>query len=267
MTRCLATERNRRQPLGARLRWALVALPLLSSLGLITESAWSLPYAIAPGATFNSVSAPSVSLTGSFELVPWNFCTIPCEPDAYSMDNVVLATGGQTLSSGIVEPIAAGPVFPPPAFKILSDQSVVTGEFPIQRTITSEGPLSGDPDGYTYFEHFSELLFGPLDFISGVPPEVLFSSPRGQWPIEVTLAYAVIQRTGTALSGNDGSGTISSPRIVDVQSETIGHVIFTAVPVPEPGTGLLVLIGMLGLGWRRTGSGRSPAVRSLPART
>ena len=103
--------------------------------------------------------------------------------------------------------------------------------------------------------------------MSGDPREVLFSSPRGEWPIEVTLAYAVIQRTGTALSGYDGSGTISSPRIVDVQSETIGQVVFTAHSVPEPGTGLLVLVGMLGLGWRRTGSGRSPAVESLPART
>ena len=140
MTCCPTTERNRRLPLGTRLRWALVALPLLSSLGLITESAWSLPYAIAPGATFNSVSAPSVSLTGSFELAPYGFCTIPCEPDAYRMDNVVLAAGGETLSSGIVEPITAGPVFPPPAFEILSNQSVVTGEFPIERTITSEAP-------------------------------------------------------------------------------------------------------------------------------
>jgi len=140
MTCYLATERNRRQPLGARLRWALVALPLLSSLGLITESAWSFPYDIAPGATFNSVSAPSVSLTGSFELALWGACTIPCEPDAYRMDNVVLAAGGETLSSGIVEPIPGGPLVLPPAFQILSDESVVTGEFPIERTITSEAP-------------------------------------------------------------------------------------------------------------------------------
>ncbi|HIF98314.1 MAG TPA: PEP-CTERM sorting domain-containing protein [Myxococcales bacterium] len=267
MTRCLATDRNRRLPLGARLRWALVALPLLSSLGLITESAWSLPYAIAPGATFDSVSAPSVSLTGSFELAPYGFCTIPCEPDAYRMDNVVLAAGGETLSSGIVEPIPGSPLVLPPAFEILPDESVVTGEFPIQRTITAEGPLTGDPHGHNYFEDFSELLFGPLVLMSGDPREVLFSSPRGEWPIEVTLVYEVIRRTGTALSGNDGSGIFSLPEIVDVQSETIGQVIFTAHPVPEPSTGLLVLIGMLGLGWRRTGSRRSPAVGSLPART
>jgi hypothetical protein len=183
------------------------------------------------------------------------------------MNNVILAAGGQTLSSGIVEPIPGGPVFPLTAFEILPDQSVVTGGFPIERTITNEGSLSGNPQGYNYFEDFSEVLFGPLVFMSGDPTEVLFSSPRGEWPIEVTLAYAVIQRTATVLSGYDGGGTLSFPSIVNGQSETIGHVVFTAHPVPEPSTGLLVLIGMLGLGWRRTGSGRSPAVESLPART
>lgn len=251
MTFCPTTERNRRQPLGARLRWALVALTLLSSFGLITGSAWAIPFVLAPGATFDSVSAPSVSLTGNFELAPFGVCTVPCEPNAYSMNNVVLAAGGETLSSGIIEPIPGGPLFPPPAFEILLDESVVTGEFPIERAITSQGPLTGDPGGYNYFEDFSELLFGPLVFITGDPREVLFSSPRGEWPIEVTLAYAVIQRTGTALSGYDGSGTISVPRIVDVQSEIIGQVVFTAHPVPEPSTGLLVLLGMLGLSTRR----------------
>ncbi len=135
---------------------------------------------------------------------------------------------------------------------------MTTGEIPIQRSITSEGILTGDPHNHDYFEDFSELLFAPLGFIGGDPREVIFSTPRGEWPVEVTLAYAVLERIGTALSGYDGSGAIHANEIENLQVSTLGQVIFTAHPVPEPGTGLLVLMGMLGLGWRHSGSSRIP---------
>ena len=256
MTHYLAAEHDHPRSAGTRVRGVLAGLILLSSLGFIPGSAWALAYIIAPGATFDSVAAAPVPLTGNFELATWGVCASPCEPDAYSMGNIVLAAGGGALSSGIVEPISAGLVFNSPAFEILPGGSIVSGEFPIERTVTSQGILTGDPHNHDYFEDFSELLFAPLGFISGDPREVIFSTPRGEWPVEVTLAYAVIEKTGTALSGYDGSGSIHINEIVDVQSEVVGQVIFTAHPVPEPGTGLLVLMGMLGIGWRRTGSGR-----------
>ena len=246
-----AAERDLPKWIGWYLGRALVGLTLLSFLGLIPGSAWGLSYIIAPGATFESVSTPSLPLTGQFELTAWGVCANPCEPDAYAITDVVLAGGGQTLSSGVVAHIFAGSVFESPAFEVLPNGSVVTGEFTIERTITSEGTLSGDPHNHDYFQTYSEILFGPLAFITGDPREVIFSTPRGEWPVEVTLAYAVIERTGTALSGYDGSGTLYSNEIVDLQSTAIGQVIFTAHPVPEPSTGLLVLMGLFGFGWRR----------------
>lgn len=87
----------------------------------------------------------------------------------------------------------------------------------------------------------------------GDPKEVVYATPRGEWPVEVTLAYSLIERTGRAVSGWDGTGGLYANEIVNAGSLVRGQVIFTAVPVPEPGTGSLVLLGMLGLAVRRSG--------------
>ena len=254
MTRSPSVERKRQRPVGGYLRVALAGLTLLSLLGLIPNSAWALTYVISPGATFDSAADPPAPLAGTFELATWGVCATPCEPDAYGMSNVVLTAGGETLSSGVVEPIAGGPIFGSPAFESLPNGSVLTGEFPIQRSITSEGVLTDAPHNHDYFENFSALLFAPLGFIGADPREVIFSTPRGEWPVEVTLAYAVIERTGTTLSGYDGSGSIYANELVDVQNTAIGQVLFTAHPVPEPSTGLLVLMGLIGLSRRHIAS-------------
>lgn len=253
MDPCRVSERSRLNSPGICLRGALVGLALLSSLGWIPGSASALGFVIAPGATFDSVSAPSVALTGSFELAPWPFgiCGSPCEPDAYSMSAVVLSAGGETLSNGILEPISyVGDISCCTAFEVLPSGSVMTGGFVIERSITSEGILTGDPHNHDYFEHFNELLLAPMSFLDSDPLEVLFSTPRGQWPVAVALAYGLIQRTGIARSGYDGSGSLYFNEVDYLESEAVGQVVFTAHPIPEPGTGLLLLMGMLGLGWR-----------------
>ena len=145
------------------LSWIGLVLALVCAPSL----AWSLAYVLEPGSTFTPVTPVAgepLPLTGQFELSPYAFCTIPCEPDAYRMDNVVLAAGGETLSSGIVEPLPGSLLVLLPAIEILPDESVVTSEFLIQRTIISEGPLTDHPQGYDHFEDFSELVFDPLGF-------------------------------------------------------------------------------------------------------
>jgi hypothetical protein len=217
-------------------------------------SAWSLGYGIEPGATFEPLLASppaTVPLTGHFELTPAGVCPVGCEPDAYRMTDVVLDAGGDSLSEGIVDVIFAGPVFDSPAFEIQPDGAIVTGGFPIQRTVTSTGTLTDHPQNYAFFQNFTERAFGPMAFLGPDPRQVLFTSPRGPWPIEVTLAYAVIERTGTAFSGYDGSGALFLNTLVLEPDAVLGHVLFTATPIPEPGTISLLFAGMLGLAWRR----------------
>jgi hypothetical protein len=169
------------------------------------------------------------------------------------MSQVVLDAQGTSLSNGIVEAISAGLIFFPPAFEVLPGGTVVTGEFPIERTVTATGTLTDDPHNHTDYQDFTEQVFGLLVFVSGDPKEVVYATPRGEWPVEVTLAYSLIERTGRAVSGYDGTGTVYANEIVNAGSLVRGQVIFTAVPVPEPGTGSLVLLGMLGLAVRRSG--------------
>jgi hypothetical protein len=169
------------------------------------------------------------------------------------MSQVVLDAQGTSLSNGIVEAISAGLIFFPPAFEVLPGGTVVTGEFPIERTVTATGTLTDDPHNHTDYQDFTEQVFGLLVFVSGDPKEVVYATPRGEWPVEVTLAYLLIERTGRAVSGWDGTGTVYANEIVNAGSLDRGQVIFTAVPVPEPGTGSLVLLGMLGLAVRRSG--------------
>jgi len=66
-----------------------------------------------------------------------------------------------------------------------------------------------------------------------------------------TYAYTLIERTGTTHHGWDGTGSIYINDIVDSQSEVLGYATFTARPIPEPGTGSLVGLGLLGLAYRR----------------
>ena len=141
MADALPGGRNRLKSLGISLYGALIGLALFSSLGWIPGSASALGFVIAPGATFDSVSAPSVALTGRFELTLWpsGICGSPCEPDAYSMSAVVLTTGGDTLSNGILEPIS----------------------------------YAGD----------ISCCLAPMSFLDSDPLEVLFSTPRGRWPL------------------------------------------------------------------------------------
>ncbi len=230
-----------------------VGVGLVLALVCAPSLAWSLAYVLEPGSTFTPLAGGPLPLTGQFELSPHAPCSIPCEPDAYAMSQVVLDAQGTSLSNGIVEAISAGLVFFPPAFEVLPGGTVVTGEFPIERTVTATGTLTDDPHNHTDYQDFTEQVFGPLVFILGDPNEVVYGTPRGEWPAEVTLAYALIERTGRAVSGWDGTGDINLNEIVDLQSDVLGQVIFTAVPVPEPSTGSLVLLGMLGLALRRSG--------------
>ena len=246
-------------PGGRRSLTSVAAPRCLSWIGLILalvcapSLAWSLAYVLEPGSTFTPVAGGPLPLTGQFEMSPYGMCSIPCEPDAYAMSQVVLDAQGTSLSNGIVEAISAGLVFFPPAFEVLPGGTVVTGEFPIERTVTATGTLTDDPHNHTDFQDFTEQVFGLLVFLTGDPKEVLYATPRGEWPVEVTLAYSLIERTGRAVSGYDGTGALYANEIVDLQSDVLGQVIFTAVPVPEPGTGSLVLLGMLGLAVRRSG--------------
>ena len=231
----------------------LIWVGLILALVCAPSLAWSLAYVLEPGSTFTPVAGEPSPLTGQFELSGYGPCIIPCEPDAYVMSQVVLDAQGTSLSNGIVEVIFAGPVLSLPAFEVLPDGTVVAGEFSIERTVTATGTLTDDPHNHTDFQDFTEQVFGLLVFHMGDPKEVLYGTPRGQWPVEVTLAYSLIERTGRAVSGYDGTGAVHANEIVDLQSDVLGEVIFTAVPVPEPGTGSLVLLGMLGLALRRSG--------------
>ena len=236
-------------------RWALTVL-LLASLAhaAMPAPARALGYKLAPGATFEPSGAPpggALPLAGSFDLAAWGVCPLPCEPNAYGMMNVVLSTGGNLLSSGVVESIHAGLVISGPAFEVLPDDSVQTGFFPIERTIIETGILTDDPHNHTDYETFIERSLGILIFLQDDPKEVIHSDPRGTWPIELTLAYTLIEKTGTARFGWDGTGSIYLNEIVDSQSEVLGYMTFTAHPIPEPGAGSLIGFGLLGLECQR----------------
>jgi hypothetical protein len=218
----------------------------------ITAPARALGYKLAPGATFEPSGAPpggALPLAGSFDLAAW-VCTFPCEPNAYGMSNVVLSTGGDLLSSGVVEPIHGGLVAIP-AFEVLPDDSVQTGSFPIERTIIDTGLLINDPHNHSHYETFVERALDILVFLEDDPMEVVYSDPRGTWPIELTLAYTLIETTGTAHYGWDGTGSIYVNEIVDSQSEVLGYTTFTAHPIPEPSTTLLLAFGLAGLAAKR----------------
>jgi hypothetical protein len=236
-------------------RWVLSAL-LLAFLAhaAMPAPAAALGYEIAPGATFEPSALPPggvLPLAGSFDLAAWGICPLACEPDAYGMSNVVLSMGGDLLSSGVVETIHGGLVSSGPAFEVLPDGSVQTGSFPIERTIIDTGLLTDDPHNHTHYETFVERALGILVFLEDDPMEVVYSDPRDTWPIELTLAYTLIEKTGTAHYGWDGTGSIHVNGIVDSQSEVLGYTTFTAFPIPEPGTGSLVGFGLLGLACRR----------------
>ena len=216
----------------------------------MSQAARALPYAIGPGATFEPAGLPAgntLALTGNFELLPSGVCAAPCEPDAYAMQHVVLVAGDETLSNGIVEFIPGRLVGAPLAFESLSDGSLQAGTFPVESTITETGTLVNDSHNHTHFQSFVEFSLGPLLFATSDPREVVYADPRGTWPVEVTLAYTLIERMGTSHSGWDGTGAISANEIVDESSQVRGYLTFTAHPIPEPGTGLLTMMGMLGL--------------------
>ncbi len=263
--RCLHLNRsfaqvnpNQRRAAGSAeaLRWSqrLGVFCVFCILVVNPAAAWSLGYGIAPGAIFESLGASPpepLPLTGHFELTPAGVCPVGCEPDAYHMIDVVLDAGESSLSNGIVDVVFAGPVFDSPAFEILANGAIATGGFPIERTVTSTGTLTDHPQNYAFFQTFTERAFGPMAFLGPDPRQVLFTSPRGTWPIEVTLAYAVIERTGTAFSGYDGSGGLFAHRLVLQPDVVLGYVVFSATAIPEPGTISLLFAGTLGLAWMR----------------
>ena len=49
------------------------------------------------------------------------------------------------------------------------------------------------------------------------------------------------------MSVENGTGSVFGNEIVDEQSQLLGYTTFTAHPIPEPGTGVLVGLGLLGL--------------------
>ena len=232
-------------------RWVLSALLLaLLAHAAMPAPAAALGYEIAPGATFEPSALPPgevLPLAGSFDLAAWGICPLPCEPNAYGMSNVVLSAGGDLLSSGVVEPIHGGLVASGPAFEVLPDDSVQTGSFPIERTIIDTGLLIDDPHNHSHYETFDERALGILVFLEDDPMEVVYSDPRGTWPIELTLAYTLIETTGTAHYGWDGTGSIYLNEIIDSQIEVLGYTTFTAHPIPEPSTALLFGFGLVGL--------------------
>jgi hypothetical protein len=234
----------------------MLAFLMLASLAQVAmpSPVRALGYVLESDAIFEPRGAPAgatLHLTGSFDLAPSGICPLPCQPDAYAMSNVVLFVAGEPVSSGVVEPIHGGLLFGGPAFEVLPDESVQTGSFPIERTVIETGPLTDDPHNHTDYETFVERSFGILLFVQDDPREVIFTDPRGSWPIELTLAYTLIEKTGTAHYGWDGTGSIYLNEIADSQSEVLGNATFTARPVPEPGTGSLIALGLLGLEWRR----------------
>jgi hypothetical protein len=248
---------------------AVLATGLAAASALILAMpapARALGYMLAPGATFEPSGAPpggALPLAGSFDLAAWGVCPLPCEPNAYGMMNVVLSTGGNLLSSGVVESIHAGLVISGPAFEVLPDDSVQTGFFPIERTIIETGILTDDPHNHTDYETFIERSLGILIFLQDDPKEVIHSDPRGTWPIELTLAYTLIEKTGTARFGWDGTGSIYLNEIVDSQSEVLGYTTFTAHPIPEPSTALLLTLGLVMLALKRRRSAREDRCRVM----
>lgn len=236
-------------------RWTLTALLLASLAHLAMPApASALTYTLAPGATYlpsGALPDGALPLTGSFDISPSGICPFPCEPDAYVIRNFVLSTGGDLLSSGVRESISGGLVFSEYAFKVLSDGSVQTGAFAIERTIIDTGTLTDDPHNHTDYQDFVEITLGILLFAEDDPREVVYSDPRGMFPTELTLAYTLIEKTGRALSGYDGTGGIFLNEVEYSQTEFLGITTFTAFPIPEPGTGALVGLGLLGLSAQR----------------
>ncbi len=178
------------------------------------------------------------------------------------MRDVLLSAAGVLLSSGDVNRGNQGlllPYFLPRAFEVLSDGSVQTSSFTIERKVIDSGSLTDDPHHYTSYETFRERSLRIMLFLDEHPREVTHSDPRGVYPIELTLAHVLVESTGIAHFGWDGASAFLK-EVEELESEVLGYATFTARPAPPPvpavGTiGLACLGGLLSLlsRWRLRG--------------
>jgi hypothetical protein len=234
-------------------RGALLALGLALSLAP-PAGALSQAYTIGPGSQFTPSGRQAEALSGEFEVSLVSRLCFPGLPGGFKSCNLLYEFGALSLSSDGLE-LEMEPIQPIPGrFEFsFTDLSVLTPNPPeIEGFIVERSTL---PPQFQHEQRFRDLVLRTSD--SGVPSNQLLFDVFGsfEFPDEISLDLELVEIVRLVIFDSNG-GQVSSS-----SSTTLGSLALSAVPVPEPGTALLVGGGLvlIGAASRRRATGRRSA--------
>lgn len=169
---------------------------------------WSVP---AHGASLLSTPAPIIVLPGETYLSPTSFVTAP---------------GSAFWGASVLEWTQAGPV---------SIQVAVSDDPGISKYFFQMTGFNKTSDAWSGFQID---LSGPATFSTAIPPSIGFGSTSTINPTNTSVVFSGVDWPAT------GSKQITSELVVTapVADEPL-IMTFTPIPVPEPGSAALILLG------------------------